>query len=221
MARRPVRIATEPTGETRVCIYLRVSTSRQAEADLSIPDQRRHLSEYCKNKGWRRVYEFVDPGASGMGDNRPEFQKMIEMATDGSRPFDVILVHSYSRFFRDAFQMEWYIRKLKKAGVRLVSATQELGDDPAHDLARKFFSLVDEYQSRENGKHTSRAMRENARQGYYNGSPFALGYKAQAVDQRGDRIKKKLVVDAVEAECGEAHLSALSQRRRGDWAARI
>lgn len=36
-----------------------------------------------------------------MDDNRPELQRMIERATDGDHPFDVIVVHSYSRFFRD------------------------------------------------------------------------------------------------------------------------
>jgi site-specific DNA recombinase len=33
-------------------------------------------------------------------------------------------------------------------------------------------------------------MKENARQGFYNGSPVPLGYKLQEVEKRGDRIKK-------------------------------
>ena len=40
----------------------------------------------------------------------------------------MILVHSFSRFFRDQFQLEFYVR-LAKAGVRLVSITQEAGLD--------------------------------------------------------------------------------------------
>jgi len=35
-----------------------------------------------------------------------------------------------SRFFRDHFELEFYVRKLAKNGVWLVSMTQELGDDP-------------------------------------------------------------------------------------------
>ncbi len=31
--------------------------------------------------------------------------------------FNVIVVHSFSRFFRDQFQFEFYVRKLKKNGV--------------------------------------------------------------------------------------------------------
>lgn len=55
---------------------------------------------------------------------------MIDAATTKPAAFDVILVHSFSRFFRDQFQLEFYVRRLAKNGVRLVSITQELGDDP-------------------------------------------------------------------------------------------
>jgi hypothetical protein len=64
---------------------------------------------------------------------------------------------------RDSFQLELYIRKLAKVGVRPVSITHELGEDPAQVMMRQVMALFDEYQSRENGKHVLRAMKENAR----------------------------------------------------------
>jgi DNA invertase Pin-like site-specific DNA recombinase len=60
-----------------------------------------------------------------------------------------------------------------QAGVRLVSITQELGDDPMSNMIRQIMALFDEYQSKENAKHTLRAMKENARQGFWNGAPSA------------------------------------------------
>jgi site-specific DNA recombinase len=135
-----------------------------------------------------------------MDDQRPEFQRMIERATDDDRPFDVIVVHSFSRFFRDAFGLEMYIRRLAKHGVRLVSITQELGDDPSQVMMRQVTALFDEYQSRENAKHVLRAMKENARQGFYNGSRVPLGYTVEDVETRGHRTKKRLIIDPVEAE---------------------
>lgn len=186
--------------ELRVAAYLRVSTARQAESDLSIPDQRKQAASFCQSKGWLLLAEYVEPGASATDDARREFQRMIERATDDDRPFDVILVHSYSRFFRDAFGLEMYIRRLAKAGVRLVSITQELGDDPAQVMMRHVIALFDEYQSRENAKHVLRAMKENAHQGFSNGSPAPLVFRSEEVERRGGRIKKKLVIDPVEAE---------------------
>ena len=40
------------TAPTRAALYLRVSTGRQAESDLSIPDQRRQATAYCAGRGW-------------------------------------------------------------------------------------------------------------------------------------------------------------------------
>lgn len=93
--------AESPAQAPRVCGYFRVSTGRQAEGDLSIPDQRKQVVAFCETRNWTLVTEYVEPGASATDDQRPEFQKMIERATDGDRPFDVIVVHSYSRFFRE------------------------------------------------------------------------------------------------------------------------
>jgi DNA invertase Pin-like site-specific DNA recombinase len=107
---------------------------RQADSDLSIPDQRRQAKAYCASRGWEIVAEYVEPGASATDDRRPQFQRMIDAATTKPPPFDVILVHSFSRFFRDQFQLEFYVRRLAKDGVRLVSITQELGDDPMSNM---------------------------------------------------------------------------------------
>jgi site-specific DNA recombinase len=189
-----------PPVSTRAVLYLRVSTGRQAEHDLSIPDQRRQLLAYCEGKGWQVVSEYIEPGASATDDRRPEFQRMMDAAAARPPMFDVILVHSFSRFFRDQFQLEFYVRHLAKNGVRLISITQDLGDDPMSVMMRQIMALFDEYQSKENAKHTLRAMRENARQGYWNGSRPPFGYRVVAAEQRGTRTKKRLDVDALQAE---------------------
>ena len=172
----------------RAALYLRVSTGRQADSDLSIPDQRRQATGYCASRGWEIVADYVEPGASATDNRRPEFQRMIDAATTKPTAFDVILVHSFSRFFRDQFQLEFYVRRLAKNGVRLVSITQELGDDPMSNMIRQIMALFDEYQSKENAKHTLRAMKENARQGFWNGALPPIGYRVvEAAEQRGHR----------------------------------
>jgi DNA invertase Pin-like site-specific DNA recombinase len=59
--------------------------------------------------------------AARADNRRPEFQRMIDTATSPAHPYDVILVHLMSRFFREQFLSEMYIRKLRKAGVELIS----------------------------------------------------------------------------------------------------
>ena len=78
---------------TRAALYLRVSTARQAEHDVSIPDQKRQGQAYCAAKGLELVETFVEAGASATNDRRPEFQRMIEEGTSKPAPFDVVVVH--------------------------------------------------------------------------------------------------------------------------------
>src|SRR5499427_5635894 len=189
------------TTPVRAALYLRVSTGRQADSDLSIPDQRRQAKGYCASRGWEIVADYVEPGVSATDDRRPEFQRMIDAATTKPPAFDVIVVHSFSRFFRDQFLLEFYVRRLAKNGVRLVSITQELGDDPMSNMIRQIMALFDEYQSKENAKHTLRAMKENARQGFWNGSLPPIGYRiVEAPEQHGHRTKKTLEIDPIQAE---------------------
>lgn len=184
----------------RAALYLRVSTGRQAESDLSIPDQRRQIEGYCLARGWEVAAEFVEPGNTATDDRRPAFQAMIDAAMTKPPTFTVIVVHSFSRFFRDQFQFEFYVRKLAKNGVKLVSITQDLGDDPMSIMMRQIMTLFDEYQSKENGKHTLRAMKENAPQGFWNGARAPIGYRVVAAEERGAKIKKKLEIDPIQAE---------------------
>src|SRR5260221_8029134 len=113
-ATEPFALEIAMTMPVRAALYLRVSTGRQAENDLSIPDQRRQAKGYCASRGWEIVAEYVEPGLSATDDRRPEFQRMIDAATTKPPAFDVILVHSFSRFFRDQFQLEFYVRRLAK-----------------------------------------------------------------------------------------------------------
>ena len=203
-----------PGNTKRVAIYARVSTTRQAEQDLSLPDQVAQAEAFCRGKGWQVAECFIEPDASATDDRRPEFQKLIDLATGTDRPLDIILVHSMSRFFRDQFQSEFYIRKLRKAGVDVVSITQPFENDPTGNLMRQFLGLFDEYQSKENAKHTLRAMRENARQDFWNGARAPFGYAVEEAERRGTKAKKRLVILESEASLVR-HIFDLALGRHG------
>ncbi len=183
-----------------VALYARVSTTKQADKDLSIPDQLRQMRDWCSRNGYSVGQEYIEPGASATDDKRPVFQQMISDATAKPSPFEIVLVHSLSRFFRDFLEFALYERRLNKAGVKVVSITQQTSEDPAGEMARRIFSMFDEYQSKETGKHTLRAMKENARQGFFNGSRTPFGFKTEELDLAAAKGKKKrLVIDEAEA----------------------
>jgi site-specific DNA recombinase len=189
-----------PLAPRRAALYLRVSTGRQAAGDVSIPSQRDLNTRFCEAQGWTVTAEFVEPGASATDDRRPAFQRMLDEAAGPGRRFDVICVHAFSRFYRNGAEMELTIRKLRKHGVEVVSVTQPTGDDPSQEMMRQMIGIFDEYTSRENGKNVIRAMRESAKQGFWNGTTPPLGYRIVAAERRGAKVKKRLEIDPVEAE---------------------
>ncbi len=184
----------------RAAIYVRVSTTKQAESDLSIPDQINSCEAFAASKGWTVAKQFVDAGKSATTDNRPEFQAMLAEACSPSKPFDVVLVHSQSRFARNTLDLLTNEKRLNKAGVSLVSITQDFGNGNEAQMMRTMMGVFDEYNSKENAKHTSRSMIENAKEGFWNGSKPPLGYRTYVAEVRGKKEKKRVEIEPQGAE---------------------
>lgn len=182
----------------RVATYTRVSTGRQAAHDLSLPAQIRCLEDYvAARKGWTIVEEYTERGKTAKNDQRPELQRMMSDARAGA--FDIVLVYSTSRFFRELGLFETYATELNRLGITLVSATQNIDDGDSGILNRQIFAVVDAHFSRDNAKNVKRVMTENAKRGYWNGSTPPLGYTTRIVDHLHGKDKKKLAIDPVEA----------------------
>lgn len=185
----------------RACLYARVSTGRQVDFNLSIPDQIDAMKRWCEQNGHDIVMEYREEGHTGTNDRRPEFQRMLADACGSAKsPFDLIVVHSLSRFFRDEAEFTLLIRRLEKHKVHLASITQEGTNNKENEIYRRLLALIDEQNSAENAKHTMRCMKRNAERGYFNGSYVPFGYRLYHTDIPARMgVKKLLVVDPLEA----------------------
>ncbi|MEX8506373.1 recombinase family protein, partial [Leptothrix ochracea] len=111
------------------------------------------------------------------------------------------IIHSLSRFYRDGIEFAVLERKLAKNKIKVISITQPTSDDAGGEMMRRIICMFDEHQSKEISKHVSRSMKENARQGFYNGScpPFGYASVSTEVSAARGRKKKKLAIDEAEA----------------------
>ena len=82
----------------KVAIYVRVSTSSQAEEGYSIDEQKDKLEAYCKIKDWKIYDVYIDGGFSGANIQRPELERLISDAK--RKKIDIVLVYKLDRLSR-------------------------------------------------------------------------------------------------------------------------
>lgn len=82
----------------KVAIYVRVSTTNQAEEGYSIEEQKDKLKSYCNIKDWSVYNVYTDGGFSGSNTERPALEKLIKDAK--KKLFDTVLVYKLDRLSR-------------------------------------------------------------------------------------------------------------------------
>jgi DNA invertase Pin-like site-specific DNA recombinase len=180
-------------------LYARVSTTEQAERDLSLPAQLSAMRAFTKQRGLTIVDEYVEPGASGTDDHRKVFQKMIAAVSNATSDVSTVLVYHSSRFMRNVAAASVYKERLRHCGVRVVAIRQETTDNPSGHLLETVQQAIDQYESEVNGERTSAAMRQCAEQGYFPGGITPYGFAKELV-QHGTARRALLVHDPAEAE---------------------
>lgn len=184
-----------------VVIYARYSSHNQN--DQSIEGQLAVCKEYALRNNYNIVGEYIDRATSGTNDNRPQFLKMIE--DSNKKQFEGVLVYQLDRFARNRYDSATYKAKLKKNGVRVFSARENINDDASGVLMESVLEGMAEYFSVELGQKVKRGMKINADNCYYNGGTVPLGYKlvdvvSNVTDALGRNVKKrKLAVDELTA----------------------
>jgi DNA invertase Pin-like site-specific DNA recombinase len=164
-------------------IYARFSSASQKEE--SIEGQIKVCRAYAKQHSINVIGVYTDKAKSASKDveKRLEFQRMIEDSKKNK--FDSILVYSLDRFARSRYDNAIYKYKLKKNGVRVVSATEAITDDASGILMEAVLEGMAEYYSRELSQKINRGLSINAEKCLVSGS-IPLGYKP---------IDKKFVID--------------------------
>jgi site-specific DNA recombinase len=108
----------------RAVVYARVSTDKQSQ--LSTGDQIRKCRDDAPNRKLAILEDhvYVDEGVSGVGSDRPAFQRMMIAALSPARPFDAILVDDTSRLSRNTEETLGIFRRLSVAGIQLIAVSQ-------------------------------------------------------------------------------------------------
>ena len=168
-------------------IYARYSSYGQTEQ--SIEGQLRRCNECAKQKGLTVVREYADRAISGRTDGRPAFQQMIEDAA--KQDFQFVIVYAFDRFARNRYDSVLYKHELNKYGVRVISATEDIGTSDEGMLLEAMLEASADLFSRRLSKRVKVGMAESARKGKYVGGTPPFGYRV---------VNGKMVIDEKQAE---------------------
>lgn len=171
-----------------VVLYMRYSSDRQNEQ--SIEGQQRICQKYCEQCGYNIVDIYVDRALSAFHDTakRTEFLRMI--ADSEKKQWQGIVVYKLDRFARNRYDSATYKARLKRNGVRVISATENISDNPEGVLLESVLEGMAEFYSKELSQKITRGMYETAHKHQNVGGTLPLGYKVE---------NKKLVIDPTTA----------------------
>ena len=192
-------------------IYCRLSVEdreREWSESESMRNQRTMLLEYAAKQGWQVYDIYADEDYSGLREDRPEFQRLLEDAEKGR--FSVVLCKTQSRFTRNAVTAERYLHEIfPRWGIRFVTVVDHV--DTAYrgnKKARQINSLVNEWYSEELSENIRAVFRRKMAQGQFLGNYAPYGYRKDPWDRH------HLIVDTetapVVGEIYALYLSGLS-----------
>ena len=153
-------------------IYARYSSAGQR--DVSIEQQVSVCQKYADDNDLQIMRVYDDHAMTGTNDNRPNFQQMI--SDSGIGAFDYVIVYSLDRFSRNKYDSVIHKKKLRDNGVKVLSATEHITDDPTGQLMETIIEGFSQYYSDELSQKIKRGYRSNAEKCMVIGPP-PLGYK--------------------------------------------
>ena len=197
----------------KAVIYARYSSDSQREE--SVEGQIRECTEYAKHNGITIVGTYIDRALSAKTDNRPEFQRMIK--DSAKNLFDVTIVWKLDRFARNRYDSAHYKAILRKNGVKVISAKENISEGPEGIILESMLEGMAEYYSAELSEKIHRGQKENALKGKNNGGAIPLGYmlgddQKLAIDPLAAPIVQEAFTRYAEGETVKAIVESFNER---------
>ncbi len=176
----------------RAAIYARYSSDHQREA--SIEDQVRICKERISREGWSLADIYQDKALSGASLLRPGYQAMVAAATSGR--LDVVVAEALDRLSRDQEDVAGLFKRLRFAGVRIVT----LAEGEISELHVGLKGTMNALFLKDLAAKTHRGMTGRVQEGK-SGGGLCYGYDVvRALDERGERVRGDRVINPVQAD---------------------
>lgn len=177
--------------QLRAAIYIRVSTSWQAEDGYSLETQEHLLRDYCRSRKIQVADIYADEGISAKDvKHRPEMQRLLKDVTE--RKFDLVIVWKLTRFTRSLNDLVNTCELLNRYEVDLVSYSESFDcSTPSGKMVRNILGTIAQFEREVIGENVLIVMQRKAELGHRTCSEV-LGYDLDG--------KTSLSINEAEAE---------------------
>ena len=160
---------TEPNNHNnkRAVIYVRVSTTEQADEGNSLATQEKSCREFASKNGFEVAAVFIERGESAKTADRTELRKLLEFCAQKKNGIGAAIIYKIDRLSRNTDDYSQIRLLLKRYGVEIKSTTEYFENTPAGRFMENIISNVAQFDNDVRAERCSNGMREAMREGRY------------------------------------------------------
>jgi Site-specific recombinases, DNA invertase Pin homologs len=165
-------------------IYIRVSTTEQAEFGYSLKAQEQLCSEYAKRNNYDVLKVFIEKGESAKTTNRTELKNMLSYIKANKNKVNALIIYKMDRLSRDMFDSLSIRIMLKKLEIELKSVTEPFDDNTSMGtFTATLFSSIAQLDNDVRSERTKLGMTQAIEEGRWLWNA-PLGYSFEYVNQK-------------------------------------
>ena len=159
----------------RAIIYVRVSTTDQAERGASLDNQERACNDWTFRNAIQNLKTFREEGASAKTLNRPAMKEMISYIAENSHEIDYVVVYQIDRLSRNMVDFMELVKLLTGYKIELRDSMSHIEANESDELIQGVHALLGQHENKLKGRRVKENMKRHAQDGFrMHQAPFGL-----------------------------------------------
>jgi len=159
----------------KAVIYVRVSTSEQADKGTSLDNQERACHDWAFRNQIQTFKVFREEGKSAKTLNRPAMQAMITYLGDHYQEIDYLIVYQIDRLSRSLNDFVDLMKLLNNYKIELRDSASNIESNESDELIQGINAVLAQHDNKVKGRRVTENMKRHAAQGFrMHQAPYGL-----------------------------------------------
>ena len=164
-------------------IYIRVSTTEQAEFGYSLKAQEELCRDFATRNSYSILKIFIEKGESAKTTNRTELNNMLSFIKSNKVKVNALIIYKMDRLSRDVYDSLSIRILLKRLNIDLKSVTEPFDDSPFGIFTANLFSSIAQLDNDIRSERTRLGMAQAIKEGRWLWNA-PIGYTFKYINQK-------------------------------------